>query len=350
MQSIRLLLLPLSWMYGAITFLRNKFYDWGIFKTVEFSESIISVGNLSAGGTGKTPMIEYLIELFQDHYKIATLSRGYKRKTRGFYLATSSSTAADIGDEPLQFKQKYASLLVAVDANRKRGIEQLKALSNDLQLILLDDAFQHRKVRAGLSIVLSDYSNLYYTDRVLPAGNLREFASGIKRADIIIVTKTPPLISPIEKRIILKKIHLLDYQRVYFSFIRYGDPIAINKEHKLPDDVSKTAVLLLCGIANPTDLQKHLTPLVHELKLLQYADHHDYTVQDMLEISAEFEKLPAAQKLIITTEKDYMRLQKSELDEWVKKLPLFYIPIKTDFNEKEKEELNLQLANYVRRN
>lgn len=350
MQSIRLLLLPLSWMYGAITFLRNKFYDWGIFKTVEFSESIISVGNLSAGGTGKTPMIEYLIELFQDHYKIATLSRGYKRKTRGFYLATSSSTAADIGDEPLQFKQKYASLLIAVDANRKRGIEQLKALSNDLQLILLDDAFQHRKVRAGLSIVLSDYSNLYYTDRVLPAGNLREFASGIKRADIIIVTKTPPLISPIEKRIILKKIHLLDYQRVYFSFIRYGDPIAINKEHKLPDDVSKTAVLLLCGIANPTDLQKHLTPLVHELKLIQYADHHDYTVQDMLEISAEFEKLPAAQKLIITTEKDYMRLQKSELDEWVKKLPLFYIPIKTDFNEKEKEELNLQLANYVRRN
>lgn len=142
----------------------------------------------------------------------------------------------------------------------------------------------------------------------------------------------------------------MDYQRVYFSFISYGNPVAINKEQKLPDDLSKTAVLLLCGIANPADLQRHLTPLVNELKLLQYADHHDYSVEDMNAISSEFEKLPNDQKLIITTEKDYMRLQKSELDEWVKKLPLFYIPIKTDFIEKEKEELNLQLANYVRRN
>ena len=229
MNFLKALVFPASVIYGAITFIRNKLYDWGIFPMEEYSSGVISVGNLSAGGTGKTPMVEYLIELLQTDYSLATLSRGYKRKTSGFYLADENSTALDVGDEPLQYKKKFTDLAIAVDGNRKRGIKNLREQFPSLQIILLDDAFQHRSVKAGLSIVLTDYSKLFYTDTMLPSGTLREYASGIKRADIIVVSKTPINISPIEKRVIVKNINALEYQKIYFSHIVYGEIIPVNE-------------------------------------------------------------------------------------------------------------------------
>ncbi len=350
MQALRFILIPLSWLYGCITFIRNKFYDWGIFKAHEFSSSVICVGNLSAGGTGKTPMVEYLIELLQKNYVIGTLSRGYKRKTRGFCIADANSTAQDIGDEPCQYKQKFPDLHVAVDAKRKRGIELLHQNFNNLDIILLDDAFQHRSVKAGLSIVLSDYSKLFFDDHMLPFGTLREYASGMKRADIVIITKTPLNLTPIDKRIILKKIKPLDYQQVYFSFIRYGEIQSVKEETVLPKNKKSMSVMMLCGIANPSPLREHLENEYNEVVQQIYPDHYDFNPEDLKEISKLFDQISNPSKLLITTEKDWMRLQKNELQEWVKKLPLFYVPIKTDFNEIEKGEFNAQIINYVRTN
>jgi tetraacyldisaccharide 4'-kinase len=344
------MLVPLSRIYGIITFIRNKFYDWGIFKTYEFNSSLICVGNLSAGGTGKTPMVEYLIELLQKNYVLATLSRGYKRKTRGFCIADANSTAQDIGDEPCQYKQKFSDLHVAVDAKRKRGIDLLHQNFKKLDVILLDDAFQHRNVKAGLSILLTDYSNLFFEDSMLPSGTLREVASGMKRADIIVVTKTPQKLTPIDRRIIIKKINVFDYQQVYFSFIQYGEPIAATDMAIISENKKAISVLMLCGIANPTPLKEHLTKEYKEVISHIYPDHYDFKPEDLQEICKQFDQISNTNKMVITTEKDWMRLQKSELHEWVKKLPLFYVPIKTDFNEPEKEEFNSQIINYVRTN
>jgi tetraacyldisaccharide 4'-kinase len=350
MQFLKLFLVPISWLYGAVVYLRNKFYDFGIFKSHDFNISLICVGNLNTGGTGKTPLVEYLVELLQNNYNLATLSRGYKRKTRGFFLADSKSTATDIGDEPLQYKKKFPNIQVAVDAKRKRGIELITENCKEVNVILLDDAFQHRSVKAGLTIALSSYTNLFYEDMLLPAGSLRESVAGIRRADIVVITKTPKNLSPIEKRIIYKKINPFEYQKIYFSFISYGDLIATNELAELPVDKTNYSVLMLSGIANPSPLREHLSNEFKEIVSQSYADHHHYSQEDMQHISSVFEKISNPLKIIITTEKDWMRLQKSELQEWVKKLPLFYLPIKTDFNEKEKEEFNTQIINYVRTN
>lgn len=350
MQFLRALLIPFSWIYGFITYVRNLFYDWGVFKITEFPISIIAVGNLSTGGTGKTPTIEYLIELLQNNYSIATLSRGYKRKTSGYVLADANSTAHEIGDEPMQYKRKYHSIQVAVDANRKRGIQNLQAEIKGLQLILLDDAFQHRSVKAGLSILLTDYSKLFFEDEILPSGSLREQTSGARRADIIVVTKTPENLSPIEKRIIIKKINPLDYQQVYFSFIQYAGEVAAIDGINLPKDKAKASVLLVCGIANPAALLAHLKMEYKEVRTKLFPDHYDFKQTDLIEIQKEFDSIPNSQKYIITTEKDWMRLQKQDLQEQVKNLPLLYLPIRMDFNEKEKEEFNTQVLNYVRTN
>jgi tetraacyldisaccharide 4'-kinase len=350
MQFLKILLIPISWLYGAVTFVRNKLYDWGVFSVQEYSSGVISIGNLSAGGTGKTPMVEYLIELLQNEYSLATLSRGYKRKTSGYYVADISSTAMDIGDEPLQYKKKFSSLIVAVDGNRKRGIKNLREQFQSLEIILLDDAFQHRSVKAGLSIVLTDYSKLFFEDTMLPAGTLREYADGMKRADIIVVSKTPANLSPIEKRVILKKINALEYQKIYFSHIQYSKIIPVNDSDWDIENEKKWTVLMLSGIANPEPLQEHLTLRYKEVIPAVFADHHTFTEEDLVAITAIFNAIENTNKIIITTEKDWMRLQKSELQEWVKKLPLFYIPIKTDFNEKDKNEINPQIINYVRTN
>lgn len=350
MQSLRILLIPLSWIYGFITFLRNKFFDFGIFKTTEFPFPVISVGNLSAGGTGKTPMVEYLIQLLKNNYELATLSRGYKRKSRGFFIADENSTALDIGDEPMQYKRKFPFLNVVVDANRKRGILQLKSFFQKLDVIILDDAFQHRRIKAGLSIVLTDYSKLFFEDKLLPAGTLREAISGMKRADIILVTKTPESLSPIERRIIIKKINPLDYQKIYFSFLSYSNLVSVANALEPSEKKENYSVLLLCGIANPTPLLEKLKAEFKEVVPQLFPDHYDFKREDIVKVNMQFAKITNPNKIIVTTEKDWMRLQKSELQELVNKLPLFYIPVRMDFIEKEKDEFNSQILNYVRTN
>ena len=354
-KFLRIILFPFSILYGCIVFVRNKFYDWGVFTSKKFDIPTISVGNLSVGGTGKTPHIEYLIRLLKQEFYIATLSRGYGRKTKGFILADTQSSASDIGDEPLQFKKKFSGLRVAVDGKRVRGIKNLLNEFPSLQTILLDDAFQHRAVNAGLKIVLSDFSKLYTNDHILPTGSLREFKSGIKRADIIIVTKCPEILLPIERKRLLTEINPNANQRVYFSYIKYGDFIRLNGEGSNP--LAKDyyfergfSIALLTGIANTKPLEYYLKDKVKNITPIKYNDHHHFTSSDIENIRKIFNNIATANKIILTTEKDAMRLKSAEYAEALKNLPLFYIPIEIDFHNKDKNEFNKQIVNYVRTN
>lgn len=364
MKFFRIILFPLSLLYGCIVFLRNKLYDLGIFKSTEFEIPTISVGNLTMGGTGKTPHIEHLVRILKPEFYIATLSRGYGRKTKGYVLSDTQSTAKDIGDEPLQFKKKFSGLRVAVDGNRVRGIKKLLKEFPSLQTILLDDAFQHRAVKPGLSIVLTDFGKLYMNDHIFPTGSLREFKSGIRRADIIIVTKCPEILLPIERKRLLNEIKPLPHQHVYFSYIKYGDFIpvtgdAINifaKEFYFERNFS---IILLTGIANTTPLEYYLKDKVKNIIPVKYQDHHHFTKEDLKNIQKIFNNIASANKIILTTEKDAMRLKSPEYGEIIKDLPLFYIPIEIDFHNKDKnirlndsagEEFNEQIIHYVRTN
>jgi tetraacyldisaccharide 4'-kinase len=348
-------LFPFSLLYGCITFLRNKLYDVGALPSTETGIPSISVGNLSAGGTGKTPHIEYLIRLLKPEFYIATLSRGYGRKTKGYVLSDTQSTANDIGDEPLQFKKKFSGLRVAVDGDRVRGVKNLLKEYPSLQAILLDDAFQHRAIKPGLSIVLSDFSKLYLEDHMLPTGTLREFRSGIDRADIIIVTKCPEILLPIERKRLLNEISPKPHQRVYFSYIKYGDliPVAgdgntlLSREYYFERNFS---IALLTGIANTKPLEYYLKGKVKNIVPIRFGDHHHFTAGDLENIQKIFNNIAAANKIILTTEKDAMRLKSPEYADAIKSLPLFYIPIEIDFHNRDKEEFNEQILHYVRAN
>lgn len=355
MKFLKILLFPFSILYGLILAIRNRLYDWGIFASTEFNIPIISVGNLSVGGTGKTPHIEYLIRLLSPEFDIATLSRGYGRSTKGFVLSDLHSTTSDIGDEPLQFKKKYDTIHVAVDADRVRGINTIIELFPSTQAILLDDAFQHRAVKPGLSIALTDFSNLYLNDHVVPTGTLREFRSGIKRADIIIVSKCPKILVPIERKRLMKEIAPLPHQTVYFSFIKYGEFILLNSEKKNP--VSKSyyaehnySILLLTGIANDQPLEQYVRTKVKNVIPVKFPDHHQYTKADLGLLQKTFHSIPTENKIILTTEKDVMRLRLPEFKAILDDLPIFYMPIEIDFYEHEKEEFNEQIIHYVRAN
>jgi tetraacyldisaccharide 4'-kinase len=355
MKFLRIILFPISILYGWIVFLRNKLYDWKVIPSKTFDIPTISVGNLSAGGTGKTPHIEYLIRLLKPEFYLATLSRGYGRKTSGFILADTQSTAIDIGDEPLQFKKKFSNLRVAVDEERVRGINKLLIEYPSLQGILLDDTFQHRAVQPGLSIVLSDFSKLYYNDCMLPSGGLREFKGGVRRADIIIVTKCPTILLPIERKRLISEIKPLPHQKVYFSYIKYGNFVSLNSEGTNP--LSKEyyfdrnfSIILLTGIANTKALEYYLKDKVKKLTPIKYSDHHHFTKEDIGNVQKIFNNIAAANKIILTTEKDAMRLKSPEFSELLKSLPIFYIPIEVEFHDKDKEQFNEQLINYVRSN
>ena len=319
MKLLRFLLFPFALLYGFITTIRNFLFDKGILKSYAFNLPIIAVGNLSVGGTGKTPQIEYLIRLLSDKYNIATLSRGYKRKSEGFILADENSNAAILGDEPFQFYKKFKNIQVAVDANRKNGIENLLNKTPKLQIILLDDAFQHRKVKAGFYILLTTYSELYCNDYMLPTGNLRESRSGANRANLIIVTKCLKTISENEQSKIRKKLKLKNYQHLFFSYIEYDDKIYSDNEIKLISDLKGLPKLLLAGIANPKPFFDYLKNDFDEI--LTFPDHHHFSEKDIENI-----KLKAKNNLIITTEKDFVRLQGQFIDN-----QLFYLPIKSSF-------------------
>ncbi|HEY4797738.1 MAG TPA: tetraacyldisaccharide 4'-kinase [Bacteroidia bacterium] len=345
---IKYLLLPVSFLYGIVIFFRNWLFDSGILPSKGFTTGIIAIGNLSAGGTGKSPMTEYLIRMLKDKFLLATLSRGYKRHTTGFILADKNSNSFQIGDEPLQFKRKFPDTIISVDENRRHGIETLLAQFPDLKAILLDDAFQHRKVKPGLNILLSDYSKMYYDDFLLPAGKLREWSSGKKRADVIIVTKCPDKLTPVEKRIVTKKINPDPHQKVFFSHIRYGDPVPVFGKKNISLDKT-CSVVLLTGISNPLPLEDHLRKKVGSVTPLHYPDHHEYSIVEMNYLAKTFHAVSSENKIVVTTEKDAMRIDKLGLVEILDKLAVCYIPIEITFDENEKEEFNKLIIEYVTR-
>jgi tetraacyldisaccharide 4'-kinase len=347
MEILKFLLLPFSLLYGIVIACRNWLYDSGIFPSAESKTSVIAIGNLSAGGTGKSPMTEYLIRLLQEKFLLATLSRGYKRHTSGFLIAERDSTSFQVGDEPLQFKKKFPDIIVSVDENRKQGIEKLLDKFPELKVILLDDAFQHRKVKPGLSILLTDYSKMFYDDFLLPAGTLREWAGGKKRADIFVVTKCPENLTPVEKRIILKKIGPDPHQHVLFSHIKYGEPIAAFTSRPLLFNTTDLTAVLLTGISNPRPLEDFLEKKKVKIISQKYPDHHEYTLVEVTQLIEIFNKIPGTNKVIITTEKDAMRLDQPGLVEVLHKLPMYYIPIETTFDEKEKNEFDQLITEYV---
>lgn len=349
-------LLPLSWLYGLGVGIRNKLFDWGILQSKEFPIPVISIGNLSVGGTGKTPHTEYLIQLLSKKYKLAVLSRGYKRKSSGFVLADENASSRTLGDEPYQIFRKFPNILVAVDANRCRGIETLLALPEEKrpEVILLDDAFQHRYVKPSLSILLTDSQRTFYNDELLPAGRLREPQSGKERAQIILITKTPNTFKPIDYRIITNNIQLFPWQEIYFTSYKYksllpvfpettcikkGNLDLLKKEH--------TSILLLAGIADPNPLIQHLQHYTTQLETAIYPDHHFFTAANINQISQQFTRINQEQKIILTTEKDAMRLMDNPyLPEEIKPF-IFYIPIKVSFHLDQEKLFTKHIENHV---
>jgi tetraacyldisaccharide 4'-kinase len=328
LKSFRYLLLPLAFLYGLIIWIRNWLFDKNILKSASFNFPVICVGNLAVGGTGKTPLTEFLVEFLQQPYQTATLSRGYKRKTKGFAIAGKNTTAIDIGDEPMQFHQKFPGITVAVGEERLVAIPQLLHQKPSTEVIILDDAFQHRSVKAGLNIVLTEYKNLYSRDLMLPAGDLRDVKSSIKRAHIIIVTKCKSNLDENEKNNIYKELNPLPHQQVFFTEILYDRPYHIFRHHKAQLDATSD-VLLICGIANPKPLKEFLNMHVRSFDMLRYADHHIFTSDDLDEIKTCFEKIQSDYKLIITTEKDAVRLQKFEKE--LSDYPIYALPIRHHF-------------------
>jgi len=324
MKLLRKILFPFAVLYGMITAFRNFLFDKGILKSYSFDVPVIAVGNLSVGGTGKTPQIEYLIRLLSPNYKVATLSRGYKRKSEGFILADETSNAEILGDEPFQYYQKFPNIQVAVDVNRKKGIEQLLSQKEKPEVILLDDAYQHRKVKAGFYILLTSYGDLYSDDFILPTGNLRESRNGAKRANVIIVTKCPPNLSADAQNQIKLQLKIQKKQQLFFSFIDYDNSVFSESDSVLVAEIKNKPKLLVAGIAKPEPFFAHLKS--ENDVILKFPDHHHFSVSDIENIKSASQK-----RIIVTTEKDYVRL-KDNLDS-----QLFYLPIKSSFiSESEK--------------
>ena len=348
----KILLFPFAVIYGIITSCRNLLYDWNILKSKSFDVHTICVGNLAVGGTGKTPHVEYLIKLLQNEFKIATLSRGYKRKTTGFIHADNNSTALDIGDEPLQYKTKNPNLDVCVDANRVNGVKKILAFPEPPKVIILDDAFQHSALNSELKIVVSEYSNLFLNDCMLPAGTLRESKNGIKRADIIIISKTPDKTTAIEIRNVIKDLKPLAHQQLYFTWLKYGELVGFQNPSETIDtlnDLFRYRVVLFTGIGNPTPMLTYVKEYASEVKHISFPDHHQFTIQDIADIRAELDAFEGGNKIVVTTEKDAMRLKGSDLQDIANTLPLYVLPIEVDFKDKT-QEFNETIINYVRTN
>lgn len=335
--------------------MRNKLFDRGWLRSKSFDVPVICVGNLAVGGTGKTPHTEYLVKLLQKNgVNVATLSRGYKRRSRGYVLADGKSNAWQIGDEPYQIKSKFPDARVAVDEDRCHGIDQLLKLeAPPVEAILLDDAFQHRYVKAGLNILLTDFHRLLCDDALLPAGRLREPASGMSRAQMVIVTKCPDGLKPTDFNIIAKRLHLYPHQQLYFSKFRYGMPTPLFPEKTDSRKVFSSLtgdeqVLLVTGIASPAPLLKEVESYTRHVKLLAFDDHHDFTSKDLLQIKEQFLHLEEWRRLIITTEKDAARLkQHPALDEMLKP-HIYVLPIEIEILQNQQYIFNQNIIGYVR--
>lgn len=346
--------MPLSWLYGIGTALRNTLYNNGVLKSHAYNIPIINVGNITVGGTGKTPHIEYLVRLLSPHYRVAILSRGYKRRSRGYVLASTDTPMQKIGDEPWQMKQKFPDIHVAVDSNRCRGIERLctDSSTRDLQVILLDDAFQYRRVRAGLSILLVDYHRMITDDRLLPAGRLREAAGGKDRADVVVVTKCPPSITPMGFRVIQSALHLKPFQSLFYSTVRYGLLRQLNGEATMRLEELRGLdmhILLLSGIGNPLQLEQDMRRYAQHVTPMPFADHHYFNAHDLMLVRQAFEQLPAP-RIIITTEKDASRLSHTNGLEASLKENIYVLPIEVEFMRNKSNTFNQKVKDYVRQN
>lgn len=332
-QILRWVLTPLSWIYGAVMWVRNKLFDLGILPQVEFDVPVVGVGNLTVGGTGKTPHTEFIISHLCSDYNVAVLSRGYKRETKGFIVANSKSTPSTIGDEPWQIYNKFGRLVkVAVCENRKKGITELLKLYPDLELIVLDDSFQHRWVKPRISVLLMDYSRPVYKDKLLPLGRLRESSHEINRADKVIVTKCPENLNPIDLRIVTKELDLMKFQKIYFSRYSYGDLSPVFAEDakfsvRLSALGSKDSVMLLTGIANPRYFVRHFKGYPFRIKVNHFPDHHHFSRSDIAGIEQKFRSMKGEKKIIITTEKDAVRLVHNPYFPTELKPFVFYQPI-----------------------
>jgi tetraacyldisaccharide 4'-kinase len=344
LKSFRYLLFPFSLVYGGVIMLRNFLFDKEIYKSISFNFPIICVGNLATGGTGKTPMTEYLIEILQQKYTVATLSRGYKRKTKGFAIANERTTALEIGDEPMQFHEKFPDITVAVGEERLVAIPQILQSKPNTNVIILDDGYQHRFVKAGLNILLTEYKNLYSRDFMLPVGDLRDVKASRNRADIVVVTKCKSDLSIEEKTTIQAELKLTEKQKIFFAEILYAQPYHLFTKTK-SDFGSETDVLLITGIANPKPLKNFISKYAHSYELLRYADHHIFNSGDLKDIQKQFEKIKSNNKIIITTEKDGVRLEKFKSE--LAHMPIYILPIKHSFLFDEGEQFKNEIVHFI---
>ena len=351
-----IILYPFSLIYGLVTALRNFLFDFDVLKSTSFNIPVISVGNLSSGGTGKTPHTEFILRILQPEWKTAVLSRGYKRKTKGFYLADAESDNLILGDEPFQIHQKFPSVYVAVDEKRVHGVEKLLELIPDLQAVVLDDAFQHRYIQPGLSILLTDYSNLYTRDLVLPAGELREWKKGSKRANIIVVTKCPLTINPIDMRLIETELNPEANQHLFFSGFDYDELVPVfpesNPEDRTLDRLKETesGVLLMAGIVSPEPIVEYLRNYTEKTETLFFDDHHAFQSKDFIQMSKKLDKLSAIDKIIVVTEKDAARLVSNPYFPEALKSRTYALPIRVRILHNQENIFIQKIKNYVAEN
>lgn len=344
---LKVLLAPFSLLYGAGVSLRNFFYRQGLLKGISFNLPVIAVGNLSMGGAGKTPHIEYLIRLLRPYLNLVTLSRGYKRKTKGFLKIHANMTADQAGDEPLQFKRKFPDVLVTVCESRTFAIPQILSENPDRQVILLDDAFQHRAIEPGLNILLTEYSYPFTRDYLLPSGRLREWRGAYRRADIIVVSKCPFQLSEEQRNAMVTEISPLRGQRIYFSYYDYGRPYYLFNRRYVADLQPDWEVLLICAIARMDYLVDYLEEKVHKVRILEYEDHHRFSKYDVGHLKASFDRMEAEKKIIITTEKDAMRLESHKQFLVKNKIPIFALPVQVKFHDDDGDRFDQDVKEYL---
>jgi len=348
MRPVHILLYPLALIYGFGVWLRNSLYDAGVKRSYGFGQAVVKIGNLSMGGTGKTPHTELIAAMLAESFPaVAILSRGYKRKTRGFRLAGPQDNATTLGDEPFQMYLKLPDVQVAVCEDRKTGIEKLNELNPFLSAVVLDDGFQHRRVKADLNILLSDYNEPYYNDHLLPVGRLREFRSGFRRADIIIFTKAPARINVYDKKYIYTKVGAAAHQLVIFSHIRYTDPVFMEPFEAFNID-KNTHVLLVTGIANASSLTDKLKSKNIQFTHLAYADHQRYGKKQLNQIAKAWQEITSEKKVVLTTEKDFVKLR--DFGDWfvTNQIPLASLPIEIGFDEADTAAFIAKIEEYVK--
>ena len=347
------LLMPFSWIYGAGVWVRNKAFDFGLLPQEEFDVPVVSVGNITVGGTGKTPHVEYIVESLYRQYHVAVLSRGYKRKTRGFILASNNMTPRDIGDEPYQIYRKFSGLItLAVCESRRKGINELLRIDPEINLILLDDGYQHRYVTPKVNILLLDYNCLPFDDRLMPLGQLREPVSSVSRSDMVVVTKCPIDISPTERRVLHRRLNLLSFQKLFFSAIRYGEtvpvfPVQSPQLTSLQWLHEDDAVLCLTGIATPKPLVRYLRQFAASVKVMHFDDHHFFTRRDFNDIFKVYKSLEGKRKFIITTEKDAVRIMNNPYYPPIRRQCIYYIPMRVGFLETDGPDFISELTKRI---